>query len=93
MAIKHQMPYNEVISEQDWNLLSVRNTQMLAFRRLAHKTGTPNTLHCVQNLCPCCMWDFVVLSLIITHVKQGRESFKLQFMKREVRVVLCYVKD
>lgn len=31
MAVKHQMPYNEVILEQDWNLLSVRSTQMLAF--------------------------------------------------------------
>lgn len=31
MAIKHQMPYNAVVSEQDWNLLSVRSMQMLAF--------------------------------------------------------------
>lgn len=31
MAIKHQMLYNEVMSEEDWNLLSTRNRQMLAF--------------------------------------------------------------
>jgi len=31
MAIKHQMLYNEVMSEEDWNLLSMRNRHMLAF--------------------------------------------------------------
>lgn len=31
MAIKHQMLYNEVMSEEDWNLLSMRNRQMFAF--------------------------------------------------------------
>lgn len=31
MAIKHQMLYNEVMSEEDWTLLSMRNRQMLAF--------------------------------------------------------------
>lgn len=33
MAIKHQMLYNEVMSEEDWDLLSMRNRQMLAFSR------------------------------------------------------------
>lgn len=31
LALEHQMLYNEVMSEEDWNLLSVRNRQMLAF--------------------------------------------------------------
>lgn len=40
-------------------------------------------LHCFQGLCSHRLWGFVVLSLVIIHVMQGRGSVKACVMEEK----------